>query len=69
VSLFSRLPGWHGVCGCGGVEGAGAGAGADGSRWVRTANGQNFADSIGVPEPPMTLEQSVSGVLAQVGAS
>ncbi|PMD19096.1 NAD(P)-binding protein [Hyaloscypha hepaticicola] len=34
--------------------------------WVKTANGQNFADSIGVSEPPMTLEQSVSGVLAQV---
>ena len=37
-----------------------------GDRWVKTANGQNFADSIGVSEPPMTLEQSVSGVLAQV---
>ena len=37
-----------------------------GDRWVKTANGQNFADSIGVLEPPMTLEQSVSDVLAQV---
>ena len=35
-------------------------------RWVKTANGQNFADSIGVAEPPMTLEQSVEGVLTQV---
>ncbi|KAE9371316.1 NAD(P)-binding protein [Stipitochalara longipes BDJ] len=34
--------------------------------WVKTANGQNFADSIGVAEPPMTLEQSVDGVLAQI---
>ncbi|PMD36048.1 NAD(P)-binding protein [Hyaloscypha variabilis F] len=34
--------------------------------WVKTANGQNFADSIGVAEPPMTLEQSVNGVLAQI---
>jgi len=39
---------------------------ADIRRWVKTANGQNFADSIGVAEPPMTLEQSVEGVLAQV---
>ncbi|KAH8792758.1 hypothetical protein F5882DRAFT_487057 [Hyaloscypha sp. PMI_1271] len=34
--------------------------------WVKTANGQSFADSIGVEEPPMTLEQSVTGVLAQI---
>jgi norsolorinic acid ketoreductase len=37
--------------------------------WVKTANGQNFADSIGVAEPPMTLEQSVNGVLAQACVS
>jgi xanthine dehydrogenase molybdopterin-binding subunit B len=40
-----------------------------GNRWVKTANGQNFADSIGVAEPPMTLEQSVNGVLAQACVS
>ena len=39
---------------------------ADCCRWVKTVNGQNFADSIGVAEPPMTLEESVTGVLAQV---
>ena len=33
---------------------------------MKTGNGQAFADSIGVPEPPMTLEESVKGVLAQV---
>lgn len=37
-----------------------------GNRWVKTANGQNFADVVGVNEPPMTVEQSVKGVLAQV---
>jgi len=36
------------------------------SRWVKTENGQNFADSIGVQEPPMSLEESVNGLLAQV---
>lgn len=35
-------------------------------RWVQTTNGQNFADSIGVPAPPMTVEKSAEGVLAQV---
>jgi hypothetical protein len=35
-------------------------------RWVQTKNGQNFADSIGVPAPPMTVEQSAGAVLAQV---
>jgi len=34
--------------------------------WVKTANGQAFADSIGVDAPPMTLEESVKGVLAQI---
>ena len=38
-------------------------------RWVKTRNGQNFADSIGVPEPSMKLEESVMGVLAQVRGS
>ncbi len=33
---------------------------------MKTSNGQAFADSIGVPEPPMTLEQSVNGVLEQI---
>jgi len=37
-------------------------------RWVKTANGQNFADSIGVAEPPLELEESVQGVLNQVCA-
>jgi hypothetical protein len=35
-------------------------------RWVKTGNGQNFAEAVGVKEPPMTVEQSVNGVLAQV---
>lgn len=35
-------------------------------RWVKTTNGQNFADSIGVESPPMSLEESVAGVLKQV---
>jgi hypothetical protein len=35
-------------------------------RWVKTENGQNFADAVGAKEPPMTIEQSVNGVLAQV---
>ncbi|KAL5330058.1 hypothetical protein ACEPPN_003582 [Leptodophora sp. 'Broadleaf-Isolate-01'] len=33
--------------------------------WVKTANGQAFADSIGVAEPPMSVEESARGVLAQ----
>lgn len=36
------------------------------SRWVQTKNGQNFADSIGVPAPPMTVEQSAAAVVEQV---
>lgn len=35
-------------------------------RWVQTANGQHFADAVGYKEPPMTVDQSVNGVLAQV---
>ena len=35
-------------------------------RWVKTNNGQAFADSVGVKEPPMSLEESVSGVMRQV---
>ncbi|TEY62256.1 hypothetical protein BOTCAL_0165g00160 [Botryotinia calthae] len=34
--------------------------------WFQTTNGQNFADSIGVPAPPMTVEQSAEGVFAQI---
>lgn len=34
--------------------------------WVKTENGQNFADAIGVAEPPATVEQSVEGILVQV---
>ncbi|KAF8856336.1 putative aflatoxin biosynthesis ketoreductase nor-1 [Acephala macrosclerotiorum] len=37
--------------------------------WVKTGNGQNFADSIGVQEPPMTLEESAAGVLKQIDAA
>ena len=37
-----------------------------GDRWVKTENGQNFADSIGYKEPPMGLDESVKGVLKQV---
>lgn len=36
------------------------------NRWVKTGNGQNYADVVGVKEPPMTIEQSVIGVIAQV---
>lgn len=35
-------------------------------RWVKTANGQAFADSIGVAQPPLSVEESAKGVLAQV---
>ncbi|TGO31663.1 hypothetical protein BHYA_0451g00050 [Botrytis hyacinthi] len=34
--------------------------------WVKTDNGQAFADSLGVKEPPMSLEESVSGVIRQI---
>lgn len=34
--------------------------------WVKTSNGQAFADSIGVEEPPMTVEESAKGVLEQI---
>lgn len=34
--------------------------------WVRTENGQNFADAVGVDMPPMSVEQSVEGILKQV---
>jgi norsolorinic acid ketoreductase len=36
------------------------------NRWVKTGNGQAFADAVGVPEPPLTIEESVEGVLHQV---
>ncbi|KAL2070514.1 hypothetical protein VTL71DRAFT_13540 [Oculimacula yallundae] len=34
--------------------------------WVKTANGQAFADSIGVAAPPMSVEDSARGVLEQI---
>ncbi|KAL2255624.1 hypothetical protein VTK26DRAFT_2984 [Humicola hyalothermophila] len=34
--------------------------------WVKTRMGQTLADAIGFPEPPLTLEQSVTGVLEQI---
>lgn len=34
--------------------------------WVKTENGQNFADSVGVESPPMSLEESVDGILKQI---
>lgn len=36
---------------------------------MKTENGQTFADSIGVKEPPMSLEESVNGVLEQVDSA
>jgi norsolorinic acid ketoreductase len=39
-------------------------------RWVKTGNGQAFADTMGVEAPPMNIEESVEGVLEQIdGAS
>ncbi|QSZ34373.1 hypothetical protein DSL72_005965 [Monilinia vaccinii-corymbosi] len=35
-------------------------------RWVKTNNGQAFADSVGVEEPPIGLDESVEGVLRQI---
>ncbi|KAL3427314.1 aflatoxin biosynthesis ketoreductase nor-1 [Phlyctema vagabunda] len=37
--------------------------------WAKTANGQAFADSIGVSAPPLSVDDSVAGVLAQIDAS
>ncbi|KAF7958550.1 hypothetical protein EAE96_002090 [Botrytis aclada] len=37
--------------------------------WVQTKNGQNFADSIGVPAPPMTVEQSSGAVVALIDSA
>ncbi|PQE19536.1 hypothetical protein CJF32_00007494 [Rutstroemia sp. NJR-2017a WRK4] len=37
--------------------------------WVKTDNGQAFADSVGISEPPMTVEESVNGLLAQIDAA
>ncbi|KAH7411191.1 hypothetical protein BKA64DRAFT_772647 [Cadophora sp. MPI-SDFR-AT-0126] len=34
--------------------------------WVKTANGQAFADCMGVTAPPMTVEESAKGVLEQI---
>lgn len=39
------------------------------NRWVRTEMGQDFADSFGFKEPPLTLEESVRGLLEQVSFS
>ncbi|KAM3083819.1 hypothetical protein ACMFMG_002069 [Clarireedia jacksonii] len=33
--------------------------------WVQTEDGRNFANRIGGPEPPMTVEQSARAVIAQ----
>jgi hypothetical protein len=35
-------------------------------RWVQTDLGQSAATSVGVDIPPVTLNDSVSGVIAQV---
>ncbi|KAM3072347.1 hypothetical protein ACMFMG_009156 [Clarireedia jacksonii] len=37
--------------------------------WVKTDNGQAFADSVGIAEPPMSIEESVHGLLAQIDAA
>lgn len=37
-------------------------------RWVQTEMGQDFADSLGFKEPPLTVEQSVKGLLEQVSS-
>ncbi|KAF7869912.1 hypothetical protein EAF04_004696 [Stromatinia cepivora] len=34
--------------------------------WVKTQMGQAFADSVGVKEPPLSVEESVDGVLKQI---
>ncbi|KAK3389637.1 hypothetical protein B0H63DRAFT_102560 [Podospora didyma] len=34
--------------------------------WVKTGNGQAFADAVGFPEPPMTLQESSEGVVHQI---
>ncbi|KAG4024991.1 hypothetical protein MFRU_075g00130 [Monilinia fructicola] len=49
-----------------GVEGSGIVSLAVHPGWVKTQNGQAFADSVGVKEPPMSLEESVEGVLGQI---
>ncbi|TGO83935.1 hypothetical protein BPOR_0572g00050 [Botrytis porri] len=46
-------------------EGSGAVCVAIHPGWVKTDNGQAFADSLGVKEPPMNLEESVGGVMRQ----
>ena len=37
--------------------------------WVRTENGQGFADAVGVDKPPMNVEESVGCVLKVVSLS
>ncbi|CAD6446303.1 5badb914-7def-4312-b51d-d4b1db00a58e [Sclerotinia trifoliorum] len=34
--------------------------------WVKTKMGQAFADSVGVNEPPLTVEESADGVITQI---
>ncbi|OKL61286.1 hypothetical protein UA08_03767 [Talaromyces atroroseus] len=34
--------------------------------WVKTANGQAYADAVNVPEPPMTTEESVNAIFKTV---
>ena len=35
-------------------------------RWVKTENGQKFADAVGVAEPPMTVKETAEKVLGLV---
>ncbi|RAL61056.1 hypothetical protein DID88_010397 [Monilinia fructigena] len=49
-----------------GGEGSGTVSLAVHPGWVKTQNGQAFADSVGVEEPPLSLEESVEGVLGQI---
>ncbi|KAL2267228.1 hypothetical protein VTJ83DRAFT_4505 [Remersonia thermophila] len=37
-------------------------------RWVKTSMGQMLADELGVPEPPLTVQESARGVIEQVDA-
>ncbi|KAH8701662.1 putative toxin biosynthesis ketoreductase [Talaromyces proteolyticus] len=34
--------------------------------WVKTGNGQAYADAIGIPEPPMTSEESVDAIFKTI---
>lgn len=35
-------------------------------RWVKTDMGQDLADELGAPEPPVSVEESIEGVVKQV---